>query len=34
MFGQVRGAPGLGEPFGESSGELLVNLIGGNDTRI
>jgi len=34
MFGQVRCAPGLGEPFGESSGELLVNLIGGHDSRI
>ena len=30
VLGQVGGAPGLGESFGESGGELLVNLIDGH----
>ena len=34
VLGQVRGAPGLGELFGEPGGELLVNLIDGHGTRI
>ncbi len=34
MLGQVRCAPGLGEPLGEPSGEVLVNLIDGHGTKI
>ena len=34
VLGQIRGAPGIGEPFGETRGELLVNLIDGHGTRI
>ena len=34
VLGQVRGAPGLGELFGEPSGELLVNLVDGHGIRI